>query len=297
MSAPDTIWPIVRKTTFAVALVTALASTAFAGIRITCRDGATQGRVQKGARSVVDSSVCDIDRAPDGICTFSFSCHEACEVSQCRPDDCNIPFPVPCPPMHARVAVPVRPHGVAIVRQDGVMYRCLPARGATTTTTLPDPSDLTGVWLLADRMVSNTCPATIEARLASDTRVAILQTGSQVSICGPFPFAASSGLLTPSGFAIDFGDHFGISGDNVSLNLREQFSATLPFVGSTIDVVRHDTMTPAGPPPTGPVVCERTAKGVLVRLAIPCASHTDCLGLDPCSRCIATQCRTDPRCR
>jgi hypothetical protein len=45
------IYPMLRKTTFAVTLTTVLASTAFAGIRITCRDGATRrGRPDGDAR-------------------------------------------------------------------------------------------------------------------------------------------------------------------------------------------------------------------------------------------------------
>jgi hypothetical protein len=253
-----------RGTTAAL-LITLLASSARATIRITCRDGAPNGRVQNGSRSVTDATVCDIDRTVDGICTFSLSCQTACRVVQCYPDELICPdSQPPCRSTYERVAIPVQPRHAAVKRMGNV---------------------------------SDPCPPWVGPALARLTTVRILQSDSQVSVCGPFLGAVSSGPLTPSGFDLDAGDHFGLGSGSTLYNLRETLSATLPAVGSTVDVVRRDFLTTLGPSDTIVPVCERTAGGTMVRFTMPCNLHTDCLGLDPCSRCVAGQCWTDPRCR
>jgi hypothetical protein len=42
----------------------------------------------------------------------------------------------------------------------------------------------------------------------------------------------------------------------------------------------------------GQPTCERVVRGVLVRAARgPCVRHADCIGSEPCSRCIDGSCR------
>jgi hypothetical protein len=48
----------------------------------------------------------------------------------------------------------------------------------------------------------------------------------------------------------------------------------------------------------GQPTCERTVRGLLVRADHgPCGRHADCIGSEPCSRCIAGSCRMHFPCR
>ena len=190
-------------------------------IQVSCRDGGSRAVVVRDGRRLADPGLlCDRDGAPDGACTFDLlpTCL-ACRFRPVPPHENEGPGCTcfrddsPCNERYIVAVGPRRRTGRAVRRfgfgKGRIVLRCRPARrsaaGATTSTTLPDPSSPVGIWELASAGEVNTCPAGTTSPVET-TRMRIARSGDHLVGCGGLWHDEQYlGDSSASGFTLDFG--------------------------------------------------------------------------------------------
>jgi hypothetical protein len=229
----------VRRTWWALCLLSwwcGARQTRAAVFHVWCHDGGAGVTVQRGSRrlrTTGDSSVCDVDQACDGVCTFVIDqAYLPCYLGLCSSDDVagvgNNAMP-PCPSsytLHQPYAVDImgrrsRTRVVRYPRNRRVPARvavlhCLRGRradcAATTTTTLPPGlPDLTGDWTRTVTGSGSNCPPEVDAFLTSLVtsvpNVGALQMGTGINTCAAGAVSAgidpiSGGTVSSEGFVL-----------------------------------------------------------------------------------------------
>ena len=272
-----------------------------ATFRMTCRDGES-GDVLEGFGRVKRFGNCDADSTCDGVCTFTLWSH----CMRCRllnnlrscpraPGDelpCGILEPPPCPdhftPYAAVAATPGKVNR-KIVRagRDRFILRCRAKTCSATTTTLPAPPDVTGMWSFVVTNLVNDCPATVTYQFYTQGAIGFLRTGTEVIACGDgIPY--TRGEVRQASIIADTT----LSGSGIAFHL----SSVLPDVtGHAVADLRYD-FTAVGPPVAG-LPCSRTAViSIDPPPKIPCSEHDDCLWHNPCLRCVGGVCTRNQLC-
>ena len=308
---------VVLSRTQAAAVIAATLLTRVAGsesIHVSCTDGGT-GVMRGFGRHTKAPEVCDIDHACDGICTFALNppC-ERCTLRPPRylchePGQCSDTGP-PCASEKARVALSLRAGRSAKTvwpnrRHPRCVLRCLPARscGSTTTTMPPDGEpNLIGFWTITESSASDSCPAGVGRRLdhPADAPLGIVQDGRRIAACALPLISFSIGTLSAGSFTLDSGECCGVLADDGSYyDYSQKVIGAAPDSSGVVPIhiqwkmVRKGNSGPSGDPAT----CERVVSGTLTPLSPTCATHSDCIQVDPCGRCVEGRCRFDPLCR
>lgn len=285
-----------------MALATALAFPADARVRITCEDGG--GAVARGnGRRADTTSMCDVDRTCDGVCTFavpgdcvqarlrlSFYSPGGYEVS-CDPDE----FQAPCPSSIPVFAIPVSDEGVERRRRafqyknDRFFVVDLVCTANRSCTPPPDPQpapDLTGNWIIVESAVTTDCPPDLSSLRSSQHRppydLRIDQQGDALRACAANTVAFGPGTVT--------GNEFRIAADHPSQVVRRHLSGNLEGLPDRVPVT--DVLTVYGS--SGLLVCTKTTTGIMARTDAACSLHGEC---PACSRCVRGRCRRIADCR
>ncbi|MGH7893709.1 MAG: hypothetical protein ACREQL_03525 [Candidatus Binatia bacterium] len=295
----------------ALLAATLVASPAAGGlnVRITCVDGGT-AEVRGPRKSFETTGMCDVDRRPDGICTFSLppTClrcmlkRRACPSPDAYLSSCEEHSTAPCPSDVPRWAVhtaATKKGGRQIVREGGVRLalRCLPATDGPAPA--PDLGPLTDDWQLGDPHETTDCDPTLAATallvLGTSHRIRIVQDGTVLAGCidGAIEYHLG-GTVTANTFALDTGPCCSIIREGVSADFSHRLEGPMPVGDSTSPVTarwdfRHY--------PTATAQCGWSLTGTLTRTGATCATDDDCLGPDACSRCVVGRCRPLPECR
>jgi hypothetical protein len=305
-------WP---RRVMAVVIVAATLmgqSAGFATIQISCMDGGT-GVMRGFGKRLKAPDVCDIDHHCDGVCTFALNppC-ERCDLRPTRacsePGQCGADVGPPCASEKARIAVLARSDRATKTvwpnrRHPRYTLRCLPARCSTTTTTIPDSQpNLTGNWTVTVNPVTDTCPAGVGRRLDSAPieQLGVIQDGSTIGVCALPVVAQSIGMMSPSGFTVDSGPCCSVAADDGSIyGFSQIVSGSLPDSTGVVTLAIRWELDREGNsgPPGDPATCEKTVSGTMVPIRPSCTTHSDCIQVDPCGRCVDGHCTFDPLCR
>jgi hypothetical protein len=289
----------------AMAIATAVAFPAVARVRITCEDGG--GTVVRGnGRRFDTTSMCDLDRTCDGMCTFAvpgdcvsarlrlgFYSPGGYEVS-CDPDE----FRAPCPSDVPIFVLATPEEGVERQRRtfpykNGRFFDVdLVCKANRSCTPPPDPepaTDLTGDWIIVESAVTDDCPP--DPPMLRSTQflppysLRVEQQGDALRACAADFYFLGPGNVTSDGFRI--------GAEHPSPAVPRRLSGT--FDGLPDKVAITDVVAVYGS--SNEPVCTRTMTGIMARTDPACSFHGPCLRRDPCSRCVRGRCRPIAGCR
>jgi hypothetical protein len=175
------------------------------------------------------------------------------------------------------------------VRLDGARYvlRCKrPKHCRSKNTPPPDPQALTGTWIFVATDASSTCPSDVDARLEhlTDSPIHLWERAPALLACRDYT-NFFHGQLTEAG--IDLEDKGQVeTSSRVLYDFTQRVSgAVMP--GGDVALTDRTEVSRDGQP-----TCGRTVRGFLLRADRgPCVRHADCIGNEPCSRCIDGSCR------
>jgi hypothetical protein len=266
-------------------------------LRVACREGGIDATVRgRGNRfrqqGEADYNVCDVDRTCDDICTFAIQadCLDWLLGPRKSEPPCTLSPSGACRSSALLVALPLgtgRRSTTRVIkfRRKRVVLRCRrsrPCTTPTTSTTLPASVNLSGDWTITATDIDGNCLPGV----SFDDSLLLLHSGSDVTTCFLYAGSAVGGdlVLTNERF---------VTTPRCSYDWTKQLMGTL-VDDDTLAITEHWHFEPRS---SGDCeACTRTRTGIMSRRVTGCASHHDCLAIDPCSRCVDGACIVNPLC-